>query len=247
LRFAYNIVVDTSGEMTCIVNNWQDASTPIINSWVPMHKLPSATLPAGYRCRIALRNDVEDRITQATYTVSVLNVAPASGTILHGYWGSDTSQHVHFIGVDGHVHELYNAPSVSWANVDLTKVDLASITQTLTMMSDVSVRELSPIVAFELDIVGFDNGQSTTMSTGSGTITYEAEGLLTVVNTEPACCEFVGGTAETANTVYGQLPTGSAAKFVQTFNKSSTTIKAPKHNRIVLTRPKQHHTRSLST
>jgi hypothetical protein len=34
-------------------------------------------------------------------------VPPAPGTALHGYWGSDGSQHVNFIGTDGHVHELY--------------------------------------------------------------------------------------------------------------------------------------------
>jgi len=48
-------------------------------------------------------------------------VAPAPGTALDGYWGSDSSQHVNFIGTDGDVHELYIAPSATgWLNNNLT-------------------------------------------------------------------------------------------------------------------------------
>jgi hypothetical protein len=163
-------------------------------------------------------------------------VLPAAGTKLDGYWGSDSSQHVNFIGIDGHVHELYIHPGAGWVDNDLTNVVLASVTQTLSEISGVSSADLSPIVAFELDIVGYDNGQSTTLSSGSGTITYTAANALTVVNAEPSCCEFDGGTLETANTVYGELPTGSSATFVQTFDKSSATIKALKRNGLIKTR-----------
>jgi uncharacterized protein (DUF2147 family) len=45
----------------------------------------------------------------------------ASGGAMHGYWGSDSSQHVNFISADGHVHELYIAPGVAaWEDNDLT-------------------------------------------------------------------------------------------------------------------------------
>ena len=116
----YVIVVDTSGQMTCIVNNWQNASTALINNWVSLYKLPSAKLPAGYQSAIALRNDASNNITAATFTVSVLGVAPARGSALDGYWGTDSSQHVNFIGTDGHVHELYIHPGAGWVNNDLT-------------------------------------------------------------------------------------------------------------------------------
>ena len=37
------------------------------------------------------------------------------------YWGSDSSQHVFFIGTDDHVHELYIAPGTNgWSDNDLT-------------------------------------------------------------------------------------------------------------------------------
>jgi hypothetical protein len=47
-------------------------------------------------------------------------VAPAAGCALDGYWGSDGSQHVNFVGVDNHVHELYIAPGRNWVDNDLT-------------------------------------------------------------------------------------------------------------------------------
>ena len=47
---------------------------------------------------------------------------PASGTALDGYWGGNNSQHVHFIGNDGHVHELYIHPGAGWVDNDLTNL-----------------------------------------------------------------------------------------------------------------------------
>jgi hypothetical protein len=436
----YVIAVDSSGQMTCIVNNWQNASTALINNWVGLYKLASATLPAGYQCDIALQNDLSGKVTAATYTVRVLSIEPATGSALDGYqtsfnnqqhvnyigtdghvhelvytdrWGHtdltaaagapaaaggsaldgyetsfNNQQHVNYLGVDGHVHELVytnqwahtdltaaagapaaaggsaldgyetsfnnqqhvnyigtdghvhelvytdhwahtdltaaagapaaaagskldgyqtsfnnqqhvnyigtdghvhelvytnhwghtdltaaaGAPAAAagskldgyqtsfnnqqhvnyigtdghvhelfytdhWAQTDLNNVVLASVTQTLTQISGVSSADLSPIVAFELDIVGYDNGQSTTLSSGSGTITYTATNAMTVANAEPAYCEFDGGTVETANTAYGELPTGSSATFVQSFNKSSAAIKAAKLHGLSKSRP----------
>ena len=43
-----------------------------------------------------------------------------SGSALASYWGSDNSQHVNFIGTDGHVHELYIHPGAGWVDNDLT-------------------------------------------------------------------------------------------------------------------------------
>ncbi len=45
---------------------------------------------------------------------------PVSGSRLDGYWGSDNSQHVNFIGTDGHLHELYITPGAGWVNNELT-------------------------------------------------------------------------------------------------------------------------------
>ena len=427
----YCIVVDTSGQMSCIVNNWQNVSTPLINNWVQLYQLPSATLPAGYQCMIGLDTDNAGNITAASF--SVIGVQPEPGGALSSFADNmgehvfyvGTDQHVHqlswntqawadqdlsrstggplalagsgissfgddlgehvfyvgndqrvhqlfwnttvwadqdlsaggplvvagsgissfadnlgehvfYVGTDQHVHQLYwntqfwdnqdlsgstGGPLVAaesgissfadnegehvfyagtdqhvhqlfwntavwadqdlshltggplavaargissfadnegehvfymgndtnahqlywnsnkWVDQNLTNVVYASVTQTLLEISGVSSADLSPIVAFELDIVGFDNGQSTTLSSGSGTIVYTALNAMTVVNAEPSCCEFDGGTEETANTAYGELPTGSSNSFVQTFNTSSATIKAPKRNALIKTKP----------
>ena len=53
-------------------------------------------------------------------TVLAGGVAPAVGSALDGYWGSDGSQHVNFVGADNHVHELYIAPVRNWVDNDLT-------------------------------------------------------------------------------------------------------------------------------
>jgi hypothetical protein len=60
-----------------------------------------------------------------------------------------------------------------------------------------------------------------------------------VANAEPSYCEFDGGTAETANTAYGELPAVSSASFVQTFTTSSTAIKAYKRNALTKRRPSE--------
>jgi Peptidase A4 family len=54
---------------------------------------------------------------------------PAPGTALDGYWGSDSSQHVNFIGVDGLLHELYIRPGqAQWKDNPLTTLSGNPIT-----------------------------------------------------------------------------------------------------------------------
>ncbi len=146
---------------------------------------------------------------------------PGQAAALHAYWGSDSSQHVNFIGNDGHVHELYIHPGAAWVNNDLTDVLESIVTQTLTAISGVDATDIAPITAFELNLVGPANSESATLSSGAGTITYAATSALTVLSSEPSCTESGYITAETANTVYGELPTGSSNSFTQTFGITS--------------------------
>ncbi len=53
-------------------------------------------------------------------TLAASGTMPAPGTALDGYWQADSSQHVNFVGTDGHVHELYLAPGAAWEDNDLT-------------------------------------------------------------------------------------------------------------------------------
>jgi hypothetical protein len=52
-------------------------------------------------------------------------IKPETGSSITGYWGSDNSQHVNFIGVDDHVHELYISPGADWVDNDLTELAIA--------------------------------------------------------------------------------------------------------------------------
>jgi hypothetical protein len=52
-------------------------------------------------------------------------IKPETGSSLTGYWGSDNSQHVNFIGLDDYVHELYIFPGAGWVDNDLTELALA--------------------------------------------------------------------------------------------------------------------------
>jgi hypothetical protein len=81
----------------------------------------------------------------------------------------------------------------------------------------VTAADLAPIVAFQLDFVDWANGGTTTLSSGAGTITYTCSSPMTVTNTERGCVDWDYVTVETANSIYGPLPTGSSQTLVQSF------------------------------
>jgi hypothetical protein len=78
--------------------------------------------------------------------------------------------------------------------------------------------DLAPITAFQLDLVGPDNGGISVLSSGAGTIVYEASTPLTALPTEPSCTDGDAVTCEVANSVYGLLPAGASSTFTQSFN-----------------------------
>ncbi len=94
---------------------------------------------------------------------------------------------------------------------------LAKVTKTLTDISGVTSADLAPIVAFQMNLVGPVSSESTVLSSGAGTMIYEASSPLTVLSSEPGCAESGYVTAETANSVYGTLTSGPMTGFAQTF------------------------------
>lgn len=80
---------------------------------------------------------------------------------------------------------------------------------------------LAPIIAFELNLVGPANGLYTELSSGAGTITYEASYLLEALPGVPANAETGAGTAETASSLYGLVPLGARRGFHQSFSAIS--------------------------
>jgi len=86
----------------------------------------------------------------------------------------------------------------------------------------ISDSQLAPIVAFQLLLVGPDDSALTKLTTGAGTITISANGDFIATNALPSGCTFFDspGTAENANSTYGELPAGPSQTFVQTFGVS---------------------------
>lgn len=96
--------------------------------------------------------------------------------------------------------------------------------QTITLLSlnlvsggQVTSADLAPIVAFQLDFVDYLNAGNTTLSSGAGTITYAAANQMTVLSSEPNCVDWNYITLETANSVYGLLPSSPSTTFTQWF------------------------------
>ncbi len=115
-----------------------------------------------------------------------------------------------------------NITGVTYVVVDNDGTTRANVTkQLLTWIPGLTTAELAPITAFQLNLVGPDNGQTTTLSSGAGTITYAASTRLTALNQEPVCIELGLVTAEMANSFYGVLPPSPSNLLTQSFNASA--------------------------
>lgn len=73
----------------------------------------------------------------------------------------------------------------------------------------------TPIVAFQVDIVGRNSGDEAVLKSGEGKIIYVSSEPMTVVAKKPESQGQI--TAEKANTAYGELPPGPSPTFTQTF------------------------------
>ena len=82
-----------------------------------------------------------------------------------------------------------------------------------------SAADLSPITAFQVNIVGPGNSSAANFTSGAGNIVY-AGAALTALSSPPACVEAAGNlcTAETSNASYGQLDACPHQSQTQTFS-----------------------------
>jgi hypothetical protein len=108
-----------------------------------------------------------------------------------------------------------NDHSVASKVIDLLKLDLYQSSNPITSA------DLSPIVATTVDFVDWANGNQTTLSSGAGVFVFNAKTAMTVRNTEPGCVELDGGTLETSNSIYGQMPAGPSQSMTQSFATSA--------------------------
>jgi hypothetical protein len=82
-------------------------------------------------------------------------------------------------------------------------------------------KDLAPIVAMQLVLVGWAGRADTIFSSGAGTIRYYSSTPMTVLSAKPTDTETDTVTGETSNSTYGTLPSGKSSIFVQSFNIST--------------------------
>jgi hypothetical protein len=109
--------------------------------------------------------------------------------------------------------------SIASTKTELLKLDLYHSSKSVTSA------DLSPIVAMTMDFVDWANGNATTLSSGAGVFVFNASTPMTVSNAEPSCVELDGGTLETSNSIYGQMPARPSQSMTQSF-ASSTQVSA---------------------
>jgi hypothetical protein len=109
-----------------------------------------------------------------------------------------------------------------YAVIDNNGNTVGSQTQTISS-SGGHPNDIAPMIAFELNLVGPANGESAVLSSGAGTIIYEASSLLTVLKKEPPCAESSQVTGETTNSFYSTMTPGPSNILAQNFSVSSGT------------------------
>ncbi len=90
----------------------------------------------------------------------------------------------------------------------------------LTSGGPIGLGNLSQMVAFQVVLVGFYDSATAFLNNGCGSITARASTPLTVQTVWPADAVGNGGTAENANSTYGQLPQCPSKSFTQPFGVS---------------------------
>ena len=115
---------------------------------------------------------------------------------------------VTFVVIDNNGNTLANQP------VNLLSLKLDS-------GSPVTQADLSPIIAFQLNIVTAIGVPPSFLSSGAGKITYTASSPMAVLTSEPSCAEVDVGTWEAATSCYGQLPSSPSQTFTQSFQAAS--------------------------
>jgi hypothetical protein len=126
---------------------------------------------------------------------------------------------------------------VSGANYSLTDetgatlgtASIAIIGQNLrTTGNAATAANLAPIAALQFNIGGDYNRAVASLSGGAGTITYTADNLLNVVNSEPSYTDFDDGTGETANLTFGELPGVTASRVITQSFQATPGVPAPR-------------------
>jgi hypothetical protein len=119
--------------------------------------------------------------------------------------------------ISGSICTFYNA-----AGSNLGSQQITIIGQPLAAGGTIGESDLAPIVALQLNLVGWANYANTVFSSGAGTITYSSTTPMTALSGPPSDAEATNIiTGEQANSGYSVLPSGSSQSFHQSFGVSS--------------------------
>ena len=89
---------------------------------------------------------------------------------------------------------------------------------TLDAGGPVTITDLAPIVAMQLNIVGPAGSTSKAVfKSGAGTITYSAKSQLTALRAVPTCAEITNPTAEVSDSYYTVMQAGATGNLTQNF------------------------------
>jgi hypothetical protein len=119
--------------------------------------------------------------------------------------------------ISGSICTFHNA-----AGANLGSQQINIIGQPLAAGGTITESDLAPIVALQLNLVGWGNYANTVFSSGAGTITYSSTTPMTALSGPPPDAEATNIiTGEQANSGYSVLPSGSIRSFHQSFGVSS--------------------------
>jgi hypothetical protein len=163
----------------------------VCNTNVPLISIPGPVVPAGYTFTIALGADDDGIVKRVTFSVSDKS-------------GKTAAQKPQVV-------EL----------LDL-KLDAMSEPQTdpqfVSESGKLTIDDLVPVLALELDIAGHDSGATAVLDSGAGNLTYSSSDNLTAATYQPAWSSAQGvGTLENANSFYGALPSKPSPTLTQPF------------------------------
>jgi virginiamycin B lyase len=108
----------------------------------------------------------------------------------------------------------------TWNVLDGSNKSLGSVSYALsnTAGGGVPPDDLSAIASFQVTFGGGDDGGHATFSSGAGVVVLQADQPMNVSGSYPGCIGFIGGTAETSNIAYGELPAIPSTTFSQAFS-----------------------------
>ena len=133
------------------------------------------------------------------------------GSLLQISLANDSSDRI-----TGVTFKAFNASGDSIGSQTITLKHLEK--QDGDLMTDA---DLAPITAFQLNIVGPYNSMTAAISSGFGTIVYNADQNMTVRASAPSCIDNDYATGEQANTAYSKMPAAADTQLSQYFETTS--------------------------